>query len=106
MSRVAHSLAVATAIFALGSLAAPLAATARVSRCATGDQLRGGLTELGTSCRTARRVASGYFTESPPGEHVGSLIIHGFYCEGSYRRSAFHVSCYHGHAHVWFVGTA
>jgi hypothetical protein len=100
-----HTILVAT-LATIGTLAAPIAATANSLRCATGSQLRGRLTEHDTNCRVARRVASSYFTESPPGEHAGNLIIHGFYCEGSYRSSAFHISCYRGHARVWFIGTA
>jgi len=106
MSRATRRTTLVATVATIGMLASPIAATASSLRCATGNELRGRLTERDTNCRTARRVASSYFTESPPGEHVGNLIIHGFYCEGSYRRSAFHISCYHGHARVWFVGAA
>lgn len=104
MSRAVRAIGAATVVLGL-SVSAPSFGASTV-RCAPGANLRGHLTELGTNCHVARRIASGYFTESPPGEHVGSLIIHGFYCEGRYRRSAFHISCGRRHARVWFVGSA
>jgi hypothetical protein len=106
MRRAKHQAILAAAVATIGALASPIAATASDSRCATGNELRGRLTEHDTRCRTARLVASSYFTESPPGEHVGNFILHGFYCEGSYSRSAFHISCRRGRARVWFVGVA
>jgi hypothetical protein len=85
---------------------ASAATTGKSVHCATGSALRGQLTETGTSCATARRVSAGYFSQSPPGQHVGSVVVDGFYCEGTFGRRAFHISCSRGQAQTWFVGLA
>jgi hypothetical protein len=101
-----HRLLATAAAAAFAGPGTQIAAGASSSHCATGPRLRGRLTERATNCRTARRVADGYFRQSPPGEHVGTLTIQGFDCESTYHHSEFHISCHRRRAHVWFVGTA
>lgn len=99
-------LVVLVAAGACSMLDSASALTSKSVRCATGGDLRGRLTERATSCTTARKVSIGYFMQSPPGQHVGSMVVDGFSCEGTFRGQAFHISCSRGRARTWFVGFA
>lgn len=103
--------AVAAGVALVGfALASPqsMAAVHTEKACKPGRYLQGTLVVQGTTCATGRRVTSGYFYATPPGQHTGPANVYGFRCYARTVRVSrtsynFRINCRRGSArtHFW-----
>lgn len=92
--RLGILMALCVLVVGLSVTAPPASAAIDYKHCSTGPDLTGKLRAHRASCRTARRVANGYFTHTDPGQHVGRARVYGYRCRGRFRADAFRIKCY------------